>query len=194
MYSTAGSYLLFDSEGKNRQGGSGQHLATWHPHEGSSLRAMWLVRPAHHGEEQEYPAKLADLKTCSKTAEPVKCGDTIRLTNVGTRRNLHSHNVQSPLSRQREVSVFGDESHKGDTGDDWIVECVGSKDYWRRGSNVRLIHRDTGNSLAGSKDVEFNEKTCGQNCPLMHQLESFGRKEKDALSEVQAEQGVYLHV
>lgn len=138
MYST-GQYLLFDSEGKNKNGGSGQHLATWHPHEASSLRSMWLVRPAHHGEEQEYPAKLSEMGTCSKAAEPVKCGDTIRLTNIDSRRTLHSHNVPSPLSSQQEVTIFGDENHKGNTGDDWKVECVKpSSDYWRRGENVRL--------------------------------------------------------
>ena len=29
---------------------------------------------------------------------------------------------------------------------------------------------------------------------LMHHLESFGRSHKDPLSEIQAEQGIYLHI
>jgi dolichyl-phosphate-mannose--protein O-mannosyl transferase len=158
---------------------------------------MWMIRPSHHEDKGEYPSSDPSIteKTCTKAAEPVKCGSTIRLSNVETRRNLHSHNVPSPLSRQQEVSVFGGEDSKGDTGDDWIVECVKpGTDVWRRGENVRLLHAETKMYLGASKDAEFNEKTCGRNCPLMHHLESFGRGQKDALSEIQAEQGIYLHL
>ena len=46
---------------------------------------------------------------------PVKCGDTIRLQHLATKRNLHSHFFQSPLSHNQEVSCFG-EGGDGDTG------------------------------------------------------------------------------
>lgn len=46
---------------------------------------------------------------------PVKCGQTVRLLHVSTRRNLHSHHFQSPLSRNLEVSAFGEEG-EGDEG------------------------------------------------------------------------------
>ena len=47
---------------------------------------------------------------------PVKCGQTIRLTHVATKRNLHSHRFSSPLSRNLEVSAFGEEG-EGDEGE-----------------------------------------------------------------------------
>ena len=46
---------------------------------------------------------------------PVKCGSTIRLMHVSTRRNLHSHHFSSPLSHNQEVSCFGDDG-VGDDG------------------------------------------------------------------------------
>ncbi|CAB9526014.1 Stromal cell-derived factor 2-like protein 1 [Seminavis robusta] len=191
--SGAGKYLLFDSEGKNRQGGSGQHLATWLRDDPSNNRAMWWIRPAHHGvDDTEYPTggDASKHRTCHRAAEEVKCGDTIRLTNMATRRQLHSHQVKSPLSNQQEVSVYEGQ----DFGDDWVVECVESSGVWRRGETVRLKHVQTGGYLGASPEAEFNERTCGRNCPLMHHLESFTRGGKDHLSEIRAEQGIYLHI
>jgi dolichyl-phosphate-mannose--protein O-mannosyl transferase len=194
VYSGVGKYLLYDSEGKNRQGGSGQHLATWLRDEPSTNRALWWVRPAHHGQENtEYPAAASNnFKTCSRAGDAVKCGDTIRLTNMETRRNLHSHDVKSPLSQQQEVSVYEGQ----DSGSDWMVVCSQSQGNtpWRRGESVWLKHVATQKYLGASKDAEFNVQTCGRNCPLMHHLEGFARKQRDHLGEVQAEQGIYLHI
>jgi len=188
---SVGKYLLYDSEGKNRGGGSGQHLATWVRDDPSSTRSLWWVRPAHHGEEKlEYSSKYSTHDTCRGAAQPVKCGDVIRLTNLDTKRTLHSHNVVSPLSKQQEVTVFDG----NDSGDDFRVECTRSKDFWKRGESVRLQHVATRKYLGGSKDAEFNEKTCGRNCPLMNHLESFARGGKDGLTEIQAEQGIYLNI
>lgn len=50
---------------------------------------------------------------CSST--PIKCGQTIRLQHLSTGRNLHSHTFVSPLSRNLEVSAFG-ERGEGDEG------------------------------------------------------------------------------
>ena len=40
-----------------------------------------------------------------------------------TGKNMHSHNVRSPLSQRNEVSGFGDDG-EGDDGDNWIIECL----------------------------------------------------------------------
>jgi dolichyl-phosphate-mannose--protein O-mannosyl transferase len=152
---------------------------------------MWWVRPAYHGKENtEYPQRN-DQPTCQAVAQPIMCGDIIRLTNVGTSRMLHSHDIQSPLSKQQEVSIFeGD-----DSGNNFKVECLESNDHiWRRGESVHLLHIDTWKYLGGSKDAEFNVRTCGQNCPLMNNLEAFARGAKDALGAIQAEQGIYLRI
>ncbi|CAL8266261.1 unnamed protein product [Merluccius merluccius] len=71
---------------------------------------------------------------------PVRCGQTIRLTHVNTRRNLHSHYFASPLSSNQEVSAFGEEG-EGDHLDEWTVQCGGSA--WSREEAVRFRHRAT---------------------------------------------------
>ncbi|VDD80371.1 unnamed protein product, partial [Mesocestoides corti] len=47
---------------------------------------------------------------------PIKCGQIIRLTHLSSKKNLHSHHFQSPLSRNFEVSAFG-QNGIGDEGD-----------------------------------------------------------------------------
>lgn len=37
---------------------------------------------------------------------PIKCGQTIRLTHVSTRRNLHSHHFQAPMSAEQVTPLF----------------------------------------------------------------------------------------
>ena len=60
-----------------------------------------------------------------QTGAPMKCGDSIRLEHMETSKNLHSHNVRSPLSQKNEVSAFGDDG-EGDDGDDFKLECLSS--------------------------------------------------------------------
>ncbi|XP_054250529.1 stromal cell-derived factor 2 [Indicator indicator] len=71
---------------------------------------------------------------------PVRCGQAIRLTHLGTGRNLHSHHFASPLSGNQEVSAFG-EAGEGDYLDDWTVVCSGT--YWVRDGEVRFQHTST---------------------------------------------------
>ena len=68
---------------------------------------------------------------------PVKCGSTIRLVHQTTKRFLHSHLFQSPLSNNQEVSAFG-ENGIGDDGDHWSVICTSK--YWNRSDRVRFKH------------------------------------------------------
>ncbi|KAK4469977.1 hypothetical protein MN116_007474 [Schistosoma mekongi] len=70
----------------------------------------------------------------------IKCGQKIRFMHLATRKNLHSHHFQSPLSPNFEVSAFGDDG-VGDEGDDWQVICDGA--YWKQSSNIRLKHIST---------------------------------------------------
>lgn len=78
---------------------------------------------------------------------PIKCGDTIRLQHLETKRNLHSHLFSSPLSHQQEISCYGEEG-AGDSGDHWKVVCTG--DVWRRAEAVKLLHLDTDVYLSAS--------------------------------------------
>jgi dolichyl-phosphate-mannose--protein O-mannosyl transferase len=168
----------------------GQQIVTWVKNDPSTTKTLWQVRPKHHGEEnREYPAEDLD-KTCTQTAEPVQCGSIVRLTHLNTMTNLHSHGVQSPLSRQQEVTGFGQGDGKGDAGDNWEVECSGK--YWQRGQNVRFKHVDSGAYLGGTTQATFNQNNCGHGCPIMNHLEAFGRKSKDELSVLKADLGVYI--
>ena len=57
-----------------------------------------------------------------------------------TRKNLHSHHFQSPLSNNYEVSCFG-ENGEGDEGDNWKVVCDDT--FWERDDKVRFQHGAT---------------------------------------------------
>jgi dolichyl-phosphate-mannose--protein O-mannosyl transferase len=105
-------------------------------------------------------------------------------------KNLHSHNLASPLSRQQEVSGFGAGDGKGDNGDDWQVIC--DTKYWKRGEMVRFLHVDLGKYLGASSTVKFTQQNCGHSCPIMNHLEVFGRTQKDSFSYWMVELGVHL--
>ena len=171
----SGSKNFLYSENKNLGGGSGQQIVTWMSDRASSGALWWLRGP--DGEEECDPGT------------PIKCGETIRLTHLETRRNLHTHGIQSPLSRQQEVTGYGGDG-KGDTGDNWIVVCSG--DYWTQNKPVRLLSSDTSRYLGGSNNVKFTQQNCGHGCPILHHLEAFARKQKDNYSELRVELGVML--
>ena len=171
---SGGKYYLH-SENKNLGGGSGQQIVTLIP-EKSTTSTLWWIREAH---DDEY---------CITTSS-IKCGSKIRLTHLDTMRNLHTHAHTSPLSRQQEISAFGNDGN-GDAMDDWIVEC--STGNWKRDTNIRLLHVGTQKYLGGSSQVQFNQQNCGGGCPIMNHLEAFGRQRADAFSEFKAELGVYL--
>jgi dolichyl-phosphate-mannose--protein O-mannosyl transferase len=171
------------SENRGLGSGSGQQIVTWIPNK-STINALWLVRGANNN-------NLSPQQQECNVGTPIKCGSTLRLTHLETMRNLHTHNIPSPLSKQQEISGFGENGH-GDSGDDWIVEC--STENWMRGQPVRLLHVDTKKYLAGSSNVKFTQQNCGHSCPILHQLEAFGRKQKDDFSLVKVELGVHLSV
>jgi len=65
---------------------------------------------------------------------PVANGDVIRLHNMRTKLNLHSHKgPKSPLSGNNEVSNFGDEYGSMDPNDNWILDTGGAA-TWHMGT------------------------------------------------------------
>lgn len=89
--------------------GSGQQSVTATEVQ-EDINSHWLV-------------KAATGKICLR-GEPIQCGSVIRLEHVDTKKNLHSHNFQSPLSGNQEVSCYGDKG-EGDSGDNWTLVCSG---------------------------------------------------------------------
>ena len=161
--------------------GSGQQLVTA-AEDNRSPQGLWQIREAHDEVNRAPPACL--------TGTPVTCGRTIRLNHIVTGSNLHTHGIRSPLSNQHEVSGFGRDGST-DTGDDWIVVC--NTGHWRRDTPVQFRSLATGRFLGASSSVKFTEQNCGRGCPILNNLEVFGRESSDAYSQWKAELGVHLH-
>lgn len=148
---------------------------------GSGQQSITAVKNAddHNSYWQIRPKIGFELK--HERGMPVKCGDTIRLLHIATRRNLHSHLFQSPLSNNQEVSAFG-ENGDGDEGDNWVVEC--DDDYWRRDESVRLKHEAT------KKYLHVTGDTYGR--PIHGQLEVSCYSYANQFNLWRALEGVYI--
>lgn len=136
------------SDERQLQSGSGQQLVTAAAIS-NSHNGLWQVREAN------------DDPHCD-TAAPIKCGEIIRLTHLGTNNNLHTHGIKSPLSNQHEVTGFGNGSGEGDSGDDWRVMCSGGGEYWLRGGEVSFRSTATSRYLGAASNIKFSEQNCGR--------------------------------
>lgn len=126
-------------------------------------------------------AKLL-LKLILFHRETIKCGDSIRLQHVATKRNLHSHHFQSPLSGNQEISCYGEDGI-GDSGDTWEVICSG--EAWQRDYPVKLRHIDTAAYLSVSG------RTFGR--PINGQMEVIGSSDPQHAADWQAAEGLFIH-
>ncbi|KAL7542216.1 hypothetical protein ACHAXR_011773 [Thalassiosira sp. AJA248-18] len=180
---SGGKYLL-SSDDRQLHTGSGQQLVTAAQNE-RSPKGLWQVR-----EGTDEP--LCDVGT------PIKCGQIIRLMHLETGSNLHTHAHRSPLSNQHEVTGFG-QGGEGDSGDDWKVVCEGGgyfsggSEYWNREKTVQLKSVATDRYLGASSTVKFTEQNCGRGCPILNNLEVFGRTSSDSYSHWKVELGVHLY-
>ncbi|PAA82956.1 hypothetical protein BOX15_Mlig001622g5, partial [Macrostomum lignano] len=132
--------------------GSGQQSVTG-VEATEDANSYWRVRDATSG-------------TGCRRGDPVRCGDTLRLTHLATGKNLHSHLYSSPITQEQEVSAYGDAKGEGDRGDDWTVVCDtsgggGGGGLWLRSQRVRLRHSVTERYLhvAGAR---FGRPIAGQ--------------------------------
>jgi len=149
--------------------GSGQQSTT-----GSSSpddhNSYWLVKGEHNGH-------------CDR-GSIIKCGDTIRLQHLATKRNLHSHFFQSPITHQQEVSAFG-EGGDGDTGDNWQVSCISSNTKnWNRNKAIRFKHSDT--------DLLLHISSEQYGRPIAGQHEICARQNEESNNLWVAQEGVYV--
>mmetsp|Transcript_8176 Transcript_8176/g.7770 ORF Transcript_8176/g.7770 Transcript_8176/m.7770 type:complete len:141 (-) Transcript_8176:9-431(-) len=98
---------------------------------------------------------------------------------MGTYKNLHSHEFESPVSKRSEVSAFG-ENGVGDSGDNWIIECKdglnGDKITGR--TLFYLKHKISGNYLYTDARSMFTRQNC-MNCPIIGQAEVSGTRAKN---------------
>lgn len=181
---STGEEHYLNSEGKNLGSGSGQQIVTA-VSSPTTINTLWWIRGPNDEERHGSEA------SCTQgVAQPIPCGSVIRLSHLDSLRNLHSHNVRSPLSRQQEVSAYGEGDGKGDNGDDWRVVCTGK--YWERSTAVAFQHVDTQKYLGASSTVKFTHQNCGHNCPILNHLEIFARSQKDNFAMWIVEMGVHL--
>ena len=142
--------------------------------------SLWIVKEAN------------GMKPC-KHGSPILCGEEVRLENIeGQGKNLHSHHTfQSPLSRQQEVSLFG-ENGEGDEADNWVVACTGRE--WKRDAIVKLQHVETRKFLGATRHVTFDTSNCGHMCPILGHMEVCGMRgfEPDKRTEFKAVSGIYI--
>mmetsp|Transcript_33042 Transcript_33042/g.43496 ORF Transcript_33042/g.43496 Transcript_33042/m.43496 type:complete len:258 (-) Transcript_33042:341-1114(-) len=170
------SKYYLHSHGINWGSGSGQQSVTAHE-SADNHENLWVVASAHG----EVPCEVG---------EPIKCNSVVRLTHHTTNRNLHSHLFSSPLSKQQEVSAFGERT-EGDSGDNWTVVCESKYQYWNREKPIRFKHKDTGKYLQTQESAMFNQQNC-RNCPIIGQQEVYCYGKANQQNLWYTDEGVYF--
>ena len=126
-------------------GTSGQQQVT--AYEYTDDNDLWIVKPGH---------SVGD-----RSGQPVQNGEIVRLQHVATGRNLHSHlGHPSPVTRQQEVTCFGDNGN-GDDNDNWRVELTQGSS-WQSNSVLRLIHVNSNAALHSHQGFSHPAWTMGQ--------------------------------
>ncbi|PWN54061.1 putative dolichyl-phosphate-mannose--protein mannosyltransferase [Violaceomyces palustris] len=110
-------------------------------------------------EDEQLPA---DYETSSAPIRMVKNGDVIRLVHEQTKKNLHSHPIAAPITKENyEVAGYGDEKI-GDSNDYWVVEVVDDMNHGKvaKGDPIRSLttrmrfkHRNLGCYLYAANAV-----------------------------------------
>mmetsp|Transcript_2688 Transcript_2688/g.3873 ORF Transcript_2688/g.3873 Transcript_2688/m.3873 type:complete len:206 (+) Transcript_2688:69-686(+) len=111
---------------------------------------------------------------------PIKNKDVIRLKHASTKKYLHSHRHQSPLTGQQEVSCL----EPLNSGDNWQV-MLGTNKEWKKGTSMRLYHVDTGMYLH-SHSHKF-----GNPIPNQQEITAYARY-GDAQNIWMVEEGIFL--
>eukprot|EP00118_Oscarella_pearsei_P008995 m.49212 g.49212 ORF g.49212 m.49212 type:complete len:704 (+) comp33965_c0_seq3:46-2157(+) len=125
---------------KNHRSGGG--LLHSHPHifpEGVGVMQQQVTAYSHKDENNVFLVKKAEASPDPDPDAPpelVHSGDTVRLEHIMTKRNLHSHVVQAPVTvRHFQVSGYG-ENGVGDNNDFWRIEIAGGE----KGDPIRTVH------------------------------------------------------
>jgi len=130
--------------------GSGQQSVTAVTTQNDN-NSLWIIR---------HPYKTSSSEPTCVQGTVIKNGQVIRLQHLSTKRNLHSHNHKSPLSKQQEVSAFG-ENGDGDISDNWEVVVTNPEGIWKRGETVWFKHVETKKWLQ-THDLKFKQPINGQ--------------------------------
>uniref|UniRef100_A0A1B6CJ65 Protein O-mannosyl-transferase 2 n=2 Tax=Clastoptera arizonana TaxID=38151 RepID=A0A1B6CJ65_9HEMI len=110
---------------KNHRTGGGYLHSHWHLYpDGVGARQQQITTYTHKDENNKWLVKKYNNDSTNGT-ELLKHGDLVRLEHVLTRRNLHSHREQAPITKKHyQVTGYG-ENGTGDANDVWKVEIIG---------------------------------------------------------------------
>lgn len=130
-----------------------QQQITTYPHKDKNN--LWLLKRHDREYDPEAPVEF------------VQHGDIIRLEHKETRRNLHSHHQEAPISKKHlQVTGYGTNG-AGDDNDFWRIEMIGESGKVKvLRSPIRLFHLSTGCVLTFSGKTlpkwayEQGEVTC----------------------------------
>lgn len=124
------------------EGSEQQQVTTYH-HKDSNNE--WLIEHK----------RFDDFYDANETIRYIEDGDVIRFMHPATGRNMHSHNIQAPLTKSKwEVSCYGNMTI-GDEKDNWVVEVVenlGNENKSRihpLSTSIRFRHEVLGCYLSG---------------------------------------------
>ncbi|XP_053330944.1 protein O-mannosyl-transferase 2 isoform X2 [Spea bombifrons] len=134
--------------------------------EGVGARQQQVTAYSHKDHNNLWLVKRPDRDDEAPPAY-VRNGDIIRLEHKATRRNLHSHQREAPLTKKHlQVTAYGTEG-SGDSNDYWKIEVLGGGSRVRvLRSHVRLQHVATGCVLGSTGKAlpkwgwEQGEVTC----------------------------------
>ncbi|MES1918529.1 hypothetical protein MHBO_000489 [Bonamia ostreae] len=137
------------------------------------------------GDERTTWQVFSSRKDSKKQGEPIRCNSNINFVHTKFKCYLHSHPIESLLSNGLQVSC-----HKPhDYNDDFFVFCKGK--YWTTETPVKIKHEKTGRYLSTDQKYVFGSNNCGQNCPILRELEVFGKTKGDY--EWIANQGLFFN-
>ncbi|KAK0535978.1 Protein O-mannosyltransferase 2 [Tilletia horrida] len=119
----------------------------------------FIITPPHEAVKADPSLALPAFNESTTPPRLLRNGDTIRLVHVMTKRNLHSHPVPAPVTKENyEVSAYGDLT-VGDSNDLWVVEVVDDLNLGKAkpgqtvrslSTRIRFRHRNQGCYLFAS--------------------------------------------
>ncbi|KAL1114826.1 hypothetical protein AAG570_007650 [Ranatra chinensis] len=129
---------------KNHRTGGGYLHSHWHLYpEGVGARQQQITTYTHKDENNRWLIKPYNIELDEDVIEFVRHGDLIRLEHVPTRRNLHSHREQAPITKKHlQVTGYG-ENGTGDANDVWKIQIVGGDErdvVTTVTTKVKLLH------------------------------------------------------
>jgi dolichyl-phosphate-mannose-protein mannosyltransferase len=98
---------------KNHKTGGGYLHSHFHLYpKGFGAKQQQVTTYTHKDENNKWMIKPYNREVSTETVQIVRHGDFVRLEHIQTRRNLHSHREQAPLTKKHyQVTGYGEVSH-----------------------------------------------------------------------------------